>query len=111
MSERVSQNGVRQHVTEGGVLYAKTTFHDDAALDINTNIRNSKMLEKAKLGLHDGEDVRLVISCPDTLQWMYWKRDNPDIYAMLHSKDEAERMRAAKLIQIMQPSWVVQHRL
>lgn len=110
LKEQIGSNGIREYKFDGKDMHVKTTFHDDKSLDTNEDIRRSGMLEKAKLGLHDDEDIRFTISCPSTLQWMYFKRDYPEIYEMLVSKDEALRMEAAKKIQILNPLWVCYHR-
>lgn len=105
------QLGVRRHAIEDGKLYARTVFNDDVALERNKQIRAAGLINKAKLNLHDQEDIRMVISCPDTLQWSLFKRDFPDIARNLHSKCETERMSACKQLQILHPEWVLQERL
>ena len=110
-SERVSRNAISHVKKEDGKAYCHTVFHDDASLDQNQRIRSSGMLEKGKLGLHDNEDLRMVISCPDTLQWAIFKKKNPETYRLLKSADEAERMKGALQIQLLHPAWVVQSRL
>ncbi len=81
-----------------------------AAGTINHKIRQSGMLDKGKLGLHDGEDLRYVLSIPSTLQWQIFKKKNPDIYSLIKSSSEAERMRGCHLLHLLEPDWVVMSR-
>lgn len=96
---------------EDGKLHAKTTFYDDESLNQNDRIRNSGMLDKAKLGVHQDEDVRMAISCPSVVQWNTFKKKNSATYKLLMSCNETERMRGAKQVQILHPDWVVYERL
>lgn len=111
MLERVSSTGVNRIKSEDGKMYIHTVFHDDAALARIQDLKNSGMLTKQKLGIHEDEDVRMVISCPDTLQWHFFAKKYPDIYKSLRSRDEKERMSAAKQLQILHPEWVAMSRL
>ena len=43
-------------VTEDNILHVHTKFHNAHSLEVNKQIRNSQMLDKAKINLHDGED-------------------------------------------------------
>ena len=109
--ERSGSNAISNHVVEDSKLYCHTVFHDDSALNQNERIRNSGMLEKAQLGLHDDEDVRMVISCPSTLQWAVFKRKHGETYRLIKSADEGERIQGARQLQLLHPDWVVQSRL
>lgn len=113
MSDIIEHNKARkvQAKSEDGKFYVKTTFHDDAALRQNERIRSSGMLEKGRLGLHDNEDIRATISCPSVTQWNIFKKKFREVYKMLNSRDESERMSAVKRIQIIHPDWIVQERL
>ena len=97
-------------VTEDNTLYVDTKFHNKDSLEINKKIRNSQMLDKMKLGLHDGEDARAVLSVPSNLEWTIFKDKNPDIYNDLKSPHEADRMSALRRIQILEPEWVLMER-
>jgi hypothetical protein len=97
--------------TNGDQLLVHRTFFDDANLDQNSRIRNSGMLDKAKLGLHDNEDVRAVVSCPSVEQWNLFKRKHPEVYSRLMAKNEPERMKGARELSILHPDWVVYSRL
>lgn len=96
---------------DGGKIISHQIHHDDHALEKVHRLRSSQILDKAKLGLHENEDIRLAISCPSVVQWNRFKRENPDIATMLRSRDESERMKAARMILILQPTWVAQSRL
>ena len=109
--EIAGTNAVREYKFDGKDMHVKTTFNDDKSLDTNENIRRSRMLEKGTFGLHDNEDVRLVISCPSTLQWAIFRRKYPDIYKSVLSQDEAIRMQGANQLQLLHPEWVVMSRL
>ena len=111
MKDQVGTNAVARHGMEDGRYYCETVFHDDSSLDQNQRIRNSGMLEKGRLGLHDNEDIRMTISCPSTLQWSLFKSQHPETYVLLKSSDESERVRGARQLQILKPAWVVQSRL
>lgn len=111
MKEFVGINASREFKFDGDTIHAKTVHHDDSALDINENIRLDGMLDKKKFGLHDDEDVRMVISCPDGLQWSIFKKKFYETYKKLMSPDEVLRMSGARELQILHPSWVVQSRL
>jgi hypothetical protein len=111
MKEFVGTNAVREFKRDGNILQAKTVFKDDKALGINEDIRLSGMLDNKKFGLHDDEDVRLVISCPDGLQWLIFKKKHYETYKKLMSFDEPLRMEGARELQILHPAWVVMSRL
>jgi len=98
-------------ITEDGVTYAKTVFNDDAALDKVRKLKHENVLDKARLGLHDNADMRMVISCPSVVLWNYFKRDHKKTYELLNSKDETERMKGAKQVQFLHPEWIIQQRL
>lgn len=97
--------------TEDGKTYAKTTIHDDAALERVKRLKHEAVLDKARLGIHDNADLRMVISCPSIVLWNYFKRDHPKTYSLLNSKDESERMKGAKQVQFIHPEWIIQERL
>jgi len=96
--------------TEDGKLYAHTIFNDDKSLEQNNKIRLSGMLDRAKLNLHDNEDVRGAISCPSSLQWSIFKKKHLDTYKLIMSKDESDRMKGMAQIEILEPSWVIYSR-
>ena len=111
LSGRISPNATRRIMRDGDQLVVRTEFHDDPALERNKQIREAGLIDKAKLALHDDEDIRFVISIPDGLQYRYFKMNYPDIYKMILSKDEKTRMSGCKRLQILHPEWVVQERL
>ena len=112
MRSVTGSNAVTHEAVEGGKFYARTIFYDDAALDKNNKIRNSGMLDKAKLGLHENEDMRMVISCPSTLQWSMFKTKHAETYKLLTSKNsESDRIKGAKQLEILYPAWVCYNRL
>ena len=96
--------------TEDGTTYTHTKFYDDAALEKVKQLRKDEIMAKAKLGVHDDADMRMIISCPSVIQWNFFKRDYPEIEKRIHSKDEAERMKGCREIEILHPEWVVMHR-
>jgi hypothetical protein len=96
--------------SEDGKFYVQTTFYDDAALHRNNDIRLSGMLNKGKLGLHDNEDIRGVISCPSVEQWNIFKKKHKPTMDLLNSKDESTRMKGFKQVEILEPNWVVYSR-
>lgn len=98
--------------TEDGKLYAHTIFNDDKSLEQNNKIRLSGMLDRAKLSLHDNEDVRAAISCPSTLQWLIFKKKHFDTYKMIMDRtSEHTRMKGIKQLEILHPDWVIYSRL
>ena len=97
--------------SEDDKFYVETIHNDDAALDKNKKIVASGMLDKSQLGLHDGADIRFVISCPDVLQWNIFKKKYPDVWQSIRSIDESIRMKGCRQLQILHPPWVVQVRL
>jgi len=103
-------NSVTRARSEAGKFYVEQTFYDDMSLEQNQRIRNSKMLERAKLGLHDNEDIRGVISCPSTEQWMIFKKKHTETYKLLTSKLEAERMKGLRQVSLLKPAWVIYDR-
>ncbi len=113
MSEIISHDHKHKTIakSEDGVFYVHTTFNDDAALEQNERIRRSGMLDNGKLGLHDDEDIRFVISVPSNLQWEMFKRKHLETYKLIVSRIEAERMKGCKQLQILEPAWVVMERL
>lgn len=104
--ERSNQHHVRTK-SEDGKFYAQTVFYDDKSLEQNNKIRLSGMLEKSRLGLHENEDVRCVVSCPSTLQWTIFKKKFPEVYKLITSKYEHERMKGVAQLEIVHPDWVV----
>jgi len=107
----VGPNSIQRAVTEDGRLYFHTTYYDDKSLAQNRKIEGSGMLDKAKLGLHDDEDIRMVISCPSTAQWLLFKKKHPETYKLIKSTIEHERMKGARQLMLLHPAWVVQNRL
>lgn len=97
--------------SEDGKFYVETIFMDDKALDQNSRIRNSGMLDKGKLGLHDNEDIRAVISCPTVEQWNLFKKNNPITYSLIKSPEEHMRMKGIAALSKLEPAWVVYTRL
>lgn len=102
--------------TEEGKLFVHTTFYDDKDLEQNNRIRLSGMLDKAKLGLHENEDMRAVISCPSNLQWSLFRKKHNDTYKLLTTRgtllqDEADRVKGVKQLEILHPDWVIYTRL
>ena len=106
----VGSNSLTQGRSENGLFHVHTRYFDDVALQRNRDIAASGMLERSKLGLHDNEDMRGVISCPSVEQWNQFKKKNPDVYALLTSKQEHDRVRAVQLIDILHPDWVIYSR-
>ena len=104
-------NNIEKIAFEDGTLYVHQTYYDDASLERNKQIRNSAIMDKLKLGLHENEDVRMAISCPSLMQWNRFKKLHPETYALLMSNREEERVRGARQLQILEPAWVVQSRL
>ena len=96
---------------EDGKLYAHTIYNNKKALEMNKALRNSGMIDKGRLNLHDGADIRAAISFPSVLEYNNFMRDNPDIDVMLKSKDESERMKAVKKISLLEPEYVIMIRL
>ena len=107
----VGSNSVTRATLDGKRLNVHTTFEDDASLAQNRRIQDSGLLDKHRLGLHDDADTRAVFSCPSVNQWNLFKRDHPDTYKLLISRNETERMNGARQLSILKPSWVIQSRL
>jgi hypothetical protein len=96
---------------EDSYLVVQTTHYDDENLERNKQLRNEGFIDKAKFALHDNEDIRMMISIPDGLQWSIFKRRFPEIYKLIMSKDETDRMSGCRKLQLLHPEWVVQERL
>lgn len=113
MSNIIHQGSIStsQYIEEDGKGYVKTTFNDKHALDKNARLRSMDAFNRSKLDLHDGEDVRMSISCPSAEQWALFRKQHSQSYALLTSKDEAERMRGATQLQLLHPAWVIYSRL
>lgn len=92
-------------------LVVETKHYDDASLDRNKKLRNEGFIDKAKFALHDNEDIRMMISIPDGMQWTIFKRKFPEVYKLIMSKDEADRMSGCRKLKLLHPEWVVQERL
>ena len=107
----VGTNSIQRAVTEDGKLHFHTTYHDDSSLQRNDDIRKAGFLDKGKLGLHENEDIRLVVSCPSVGQWNLFKKRHGETYDLLMSKNEPMRMKGARQLQVLHPEWVVQSRL
>ncbi len=104
-------NSIQREGWEDGEYYCETKFFDTKSLEQNAKIRNSGMLDDGALGLHDNADIRMAISCPSTLQWSIFCKKNADTYKLIKSTDEQERIKGARQLQILHPSWVVFDRL
>ncbi len=105
-------NSVQREGWEDGEYYCETEFFDKKQLNQNAKIRNSGMLDKGTLNLHDGADYRAVISIPSTLQYAIWKKKYPDAYKLLTSKDsEEDREKGIRMMDITEPGWVIYSRL
>ena len=97
--------------TEDGKLFVHTVFNNRKALEQNKMIRSNNFMEKGQLGLHDGADIRFGISVPSNIEWQLFKKKNPNIYKLIKSRDEAERIKGCKQLQFLEPEWIIQHRL
>jgi hypothetical protein len=93
--------------TEDGKLYVQTVFNDDANLALAKKLRDSELLNRARLKVHDNADIRAQIMCPTGEQWILFQRQFPEVYKNLHSTNEEDRMRAVTSISILHPEWVV----
>lgn len=113
MSDIIEHTSVRkiQAKSEDGKFYVKTTFFDDNSLEQNNKIRLSGMLEKAKLNLHENEDIRAAISCPSVQQWNIFKKKHADTYRLLNSREEVQRMKGVSELQLLHPDWIVYNRM
>lgn len=107
----VGTNSISRGIVEDGTFNLQTTYYDDKSLNQNSRIRNSGVLNNSKLDLHEGEDVRGVISCPSIEQWNLFKKVNPTTYKLIHSTLEHERVKGLKEVSLLHPAWIVQLRL
>jgi len=107
----VSGNSITRGKSEDGKFYSQTTFYDDKALAKSRKLSDSGLLDKATLGLHDDADLRMVINVPSNEQWLLFQRRHPEVYKLLTSKLDTERMNGARKLSILEPAWVVQSRL
>lgn len=107
VAPKVGQRILRQD----SQLVVETKHYDDASLERNKQLRNEGFIDKAKFALHDNEDIRMMISIPDGIQWTMFKKKFPEIYKKIMSKDEATRMSGCRSLQILHPEWVIQERL
>lgn len=90
-----------------GVHYIQTVEHDDEALAQNARIRSAELLRQgAKNPLMDGGIVEYAFSIPSTYQWARWKKEHPDIAALLFSASDEERRQGARMLAIQHPEWV-----
>lgn len=106
-----AENHVSTLHKEDGIHYVHTQFHDDEALEKIRRLRDSEILQKAKLGLHEGEDLRAAFSFPSVMQFNLFKKKNPEIWALINSPSETERIRGSGKLAILHPEYVVQQRL
>ena len=105
-----AENHITATEVEDGKLFIKTKFFDDDAIARNKRIRDSGILEKAKLELHHNEDIRGAISCPSVGQWNQFNKDHPEMQSLLNSSHEHERMAALRLVSLHKPNWVLMTR-
>jgi 1,4-alpha-glucan branching enzyme len=88
----------------------KYTFHtkilNDHILERNKRIRLESLMTKGKSIplLEAGVEYAFSIASEE---WGFFKRDYPDIVAGIRSKDEEERFKAARQLQILHPEWVI----
>tara|TARA_R110000868_G_scaffold364240_2_gene627101 strand:+ start:1195 stop:1515 length:321 start_codon:yes stop_codon:yes gene_type:complete len=104
-------NHVTHIKTEDGNLYANTIFYDDAANEKTKRLRESELLSRAKLSVHEDEDIRFSFSIPSVFQYNLFTRDNPETFKLMQSKVEHERMRGAKQFQLLHPEWCISARV
>jgi len=105
-------NSVQREGWEDGEYYCETEFFDKKQLEQNDKIRNSGMLDKGVLNLHDGADYRAVISIPSTLQYSIFKIKHHETYKLLTSVDsEEDRLKGIRQLAIIEPDWVIYSRL
>ena len=97
-------------ITQDDTLFVHTVFDDDEALKRTKALRDSELLNRSKLSIHDGADNRFVFSCPSVFQWNLWKKKNPEDAKHLFGKDEQLRISAAHRLSIEHPDWVVMAR-
>ena len=106
----VDGNAVTTGKSEDGRFYVTQKFYDEGSLRRNHELRKAGVLNRGKLGLHDNEDIRYAISVPSADQWQLWKAANPDIYKLIKSPLEHDRMRGCKQLHILKPDWVIMSR-
>ena len=87
-----------------------TRFFNDDALKQNARIRESDLMDKHQLGLHDNADTRAAFSFPSIEEYNLFKIKDPETYQLLMSKNEYERIRGAKQLQILHPEYCVYNR-
>ena len=107
----IGSNSVCKTHLQDDKLYIHTHFQDDPALERTKQLRNSQAFDKAKLGLHENEDMRAMISCPSVEQWLIFKKKHHETYKLLSSKHEFERMKGVRQIRLLHPEWVIQTRI
>jgi hypothetical protein len=103
-------NSLTRVGVEGDDFIVHRRFFDDGALDTNRKIRNEIEHAKMKLGLHDNADVLGSFSVPSLDQWNLYRKNNPDVYALLHSKQEHERRRGLLRVYADRPEWFLTKR-
>ena len=91
---------------EGDDMVLKHTFFDKAKTDFNQRVYHENVFHNKKLAIHHDEDLRGVVSCPSSTQWVMFQTEYPKLYNDLYDKDETVRVNAVKSIQIVHPDWV-----
>ncbi len=106
-----SSEAVQTGIIQDDKFYIETHFNDKKQLDENQNIRISNLIDKAKLDIHEGEDLRGWIRCPDVLQWSMFKKQYPNVYGMLTANTEEMRIKGMHEMKRLFPEWIVYDRL
>ena len=107
----VGTNSVQRGVVEDGRFHVHTTYYDDPVLELNKHLRDNDYLGKAKFSLHDNADVLGHFQVPSAEQWSVYQRNNPDVVALLFSKEhEHERRAGLKRVHDDHPEWFTQRR-
>ena len=95
----------KRAVLDGKRLYVHTLVHDDPIIELNKKIALERALERTKMPFHDNADVRAHIQVDPEL-WARFKREHPDVYKLMNSTSEDDRMRGVRKLHILHPEWV-----
>jgi hypothetical protein len=80
--------------------------YDKHFLERNKRIRLEGLMKKGQRLPFDGSEVRYAFSIPP-VQHARLRRTDPDIIAMLDSKDIEENLKGAQRLAMLHPEWLI----
>ena len=100
---------VKRKVEDGRLYIETTSLLSDGVNESNQKLRSARAIERGSAApFHpDGAEVIYLMQAPE-VDWRWWRRQNPDQYREIHSKDRIIRERAVAKLRAEKPHWFVE---